>query len=322
MAKRIIVTVIAVVLACFLIMKMYPVDYSINAKTNIDVSSLLFGSGNSQAQPQQPATPVVTPTTEPAKPADPGEQKPTENNNKEAEKKEPKKADGIPQTTEEIIDKYTDVMNKFKTSGAGYQKKEYQALPEEYRNFSSVVNVVLKFAEGYMTTEDNPNSLLSREKGAKEELKNEITIIGTDKGCLLKEFDPSLSSVKSAECVDLGDGTYKITFMLNDEANPEPTPTDTCVPVSAHGAVFGPASRADIMVEVEKVEKLAHAKCNSFDLTYTECYVECIYNPETDQLVDLYQHLNVDISADITLLVNIAGSARLTNDNHVYDIVW
>ena len=157
MAKRIIVTVIAVVLACFLIMKMYPVDYSINAKTNIDVSSLLFGSGNSQAQPQQPATPVVTPTTEPAKPADPGDQKPTENNNKEAEK-----ADGIPQTTEEIINKYTDVMNKFKTSGAGYQKKEYQALPEEYRNFSSAVNIVLKFAEGYMTTEDNPNSLLSR----------------------------------------------------------------------------------------------------------------------------------------------------------------
>lgn len=314
MKLRVAITVIAIVLSCLLITKLYPSEWNISANADID---LPFIQQSGTSQPAQPADVPATEATTEKEAEKQGETKKGEKKNSDKKSKS-----DIPQTKQEIIQKYTDVMNKMKTSGVGYQKKEYQALPEEYRNFSSAVNVILKFAEGYMTTEDNPNSLLSRDKGMTEELRNEITICGIDKGCALLEYDPSLACVKSASCEDLGDGTYKLSFMLNDEINPEPTPADTGIPVSAHGAVFAPASRKDIMVEVEKVEKLAHATCNNFELKYTECYVECIYEPETDRIVDLYQRLNVDITADITLIFNIAGSARLTNDNHVYDIVW
>ena len=212
-------------------------------------------------------------------------------------------------------------MNKFKTQKPAYQKKEFQQLPEEYRNFSSVVNTLLKFAEGYMTKEDDDNALVVRDKGSAE-ITGEIPVYGIDKGCLLLDFDPNLTCVKSAKCDDLGNGTYKITMALNDEKNPEPTPADTGIPVSAHGCVFTPGSRADIMVEVEKVEKLSGAKCNSFDLDYTDCTLECTYD-SNGNLIDLVQHMNIDISADIKILLSqIQGSARLTNDMHVYDINW
>ena len=82
-----------------------------------------------------------------------------------------------------------------------------------------------------------------------------------------------------------------------------------------------PASRADIMTEIEKVEKLAGATCNNFTLTYRDCSFECVYNPSNDQVVSITHHANIDIDADVKILFsNIVGSARLTNDMFVYDI--
>ena len=232
-----------------------------------------------------------------------------------------------PETNEEIVKKYTEVLNKMKQDQPGYTKKEYQALPEEYRNFSSVVNSVLKFGEAYMTKEDSPNAIVTATKGemytaedgtTMPRINHELPICNTDKGSVLTDY----SCVKTASCTDNADGTRTLRFELNDEKNPEPTPADTCVPQSYHGAVMMPASMKDINTEVDKVvSKLPGVTVNNFELTYRDSTFEVTYDPTNDHVIEIVHHINVDIAANAKVAFStIDGTARLTNDMSVYDI--
>ena len=232
-----------------------------------------------------------------------------------------------PKTNEEIVKKYTEVLNKMKQDQPGYTKKEYQALPEEYRNFSSVVNSVLKFGEAYMTKEDSPNAIVTATKGemytaedgtTMPRINHELPICNTDKGSVLTDY----SCVKTASCTDNADGTRTLRFELNDEKNPEPTPPDTCVPQSYHGAVMMPASMKDINTEVDKVvSKLPGVTVNNFELTYCDSTFEVTYDPTNDHVIEIVHHINVDIAANAKVAFStIDGTARLTNDMSVYDI--
>ena len=232
-----------------------------------------------------------------------------------------------PKTNEEIVKKYTEVLNKMKQDQPGYTKKEYQALPEEYRNFSSVVNSVLKFGEAYMTKEDSPNAIVTATKGeiytaedgtTMPRINHELPICNTDKGSVLTDY----SCVKTASCTDNADGTRTLRFELNDEKNPEPTPADTCIPQSYHGAVMMPASMKDINTEVDKVvSKLPGVTVNNFELTYRDSTFEVTYDPTNDHVIEIVHHINVDIAANAKVAFStIDGTARLTNDMSVYDI--
>lgn len=232
-----------------------------------------------------------------------------------------------PKTNEEIVKKYTELLNKMKQDQPGYSKKEYQALPEEYRNFSSAVNSLLKFGESYMTTEDNPNSLVTATKGevytaedgtTMPRINHELPICNTDKGSVLTDY----SCVKEASCTDNADGTRTLRFVLNDEKNPEPTPADTCIPQSYHGAVMMPASMKDINTEVDKVvSKVPGVTVNNFELTYTDSSFQVTYDPTNDHVTSIVHHINVDIAANAKIAFStIDGTARLTNDMNVYDI--
>lgn len=232
-----------------------------------------------------------------------------------------------PKTNEEIVKKYTELLNKMKQDQPGYTKKEFQALPEEYRNFSSVVNSLLKFGEAYMTKEDSPNAIVTATKGevytaedgtSMPRINHELPICNTDKGSVLTDY----SCVKTASCTDNADGTRTLEFELNDEKNPEPTPADTCVPQSFHGAVMMPASMKDINTEVDKVvSKIPGVTVNNFELTYTGSTFKVTYDPKTDHVTRIVHHINVDIAANAKVAFStIDGTARLTNDMDVYDI--
>lgn len=221
-------------------------------------------------------------------------------------------------TTQEIIDKYTFLVDKFKKEKPAYKKKEYQSLPEEYRNFSTAVNSVLGLAANYMVSEEECEELV-RDKGS-EDILNDMPIHGTEKGCALTDYD----AVDWAKCEDLGDGTYKISFSLKEEYNAEPTPADTLIPVSAHGAVMQPMAISDIKAELDNiVSKIPGITLNGFDLIYRDCVFSCVYNPETDEVVSITHNIAIDITADVKAFsANIAGSARLTDDMFIYDIAW
>lgn len=235
MKKRIVLTAILVILACALLYKIIPLTVNVNIDSPVMLSSLISISGGSAGPANVSATPVNSQsvTVQSAEKKKNSETKPsTDDKSKKSDSDS-----GIPSTKKEIVQKYTDVMNKFKAEKPGYTKKEYQSLPEEYRNFSSIINRFLGFANSYMISEDDEKAVVTRSAGS-EEITKEIPICGSEKACILLDYDPELNSVKSATCEPVGDGTYKLTITLNDELNCEPTPADSLNPLSAHGCIM------------------------------------------------------------------------------------
>lgn len=223
-----------------------------------------------------------------------------------------------PESTKEIIDQYTLLVDKFKQLKPAYKKKEYQALPEEYHNFGSTINKALDLASGYMVTEEDAEELI-RDAGA-EEIIMDMPVHGTEKGCVLTDYD----AVSWAKCEDRGDGTYEISFSLKEEINPEPTPADTLVPVSAHGAVMQPMAFNDIKAEIDSItSKIPGVSMNTLDLYYRDNVYSCVYNPDTDEVLSITHHIVIDIVVNVDLFgKSIDGSARLLNEMFLYDITW
>lgn len=276
-------------------------------------------------QPEEESTQqvdVTVPTTQPQVTTQPQATQPTENvtqnNDVTAPSYPAEKESNKPESTKEIIDQYTLLVDKFKQQKPAYKKKEYQALPEEYHNFSSTINKALDLAAGYMTTEDEAEILI-RDAGA-EEIINDMPIHGTEKGCVLTDYD----AVSWAKCEDRGDGTYEISFSLKEEINAEPTPADSLVPVSAHGAVLQPMAFNDIKAEIDSVAaKIPGVSMNTLDLYYRDNVFSCVYNPETDEVLSITHHIVIDIVVNIDVFSkSIDGSARLLNEMFIYDITW
>ncbi len=224
----------------------------------------------------------------------------------------------MPESTEEIIGKYTYLVNSFKEKKPAYKKKEFQELPEEYRDFGAAVNVLLNAASGYMVSEEDCEELV-RSAGSAD-IVWDLPVHNTEKGCVLTDYD----AVSWAKCEDNGDGTYKLSFSLKEEVNPQPTPADTIIPVSAHGAVMQPVATDELMKEVDAVtSSLPGIALNNFSLFHRDCEFICVYDPQTDEALSITHHIVIDIAADIKFFTaNINGSARLLNEMYIYDITW
>lgn len=311
MNKKSLLTPILAILVCVVVILALPFDVTVKVDGELPVINQPAQQAAVQATPAQPQTTTATPVQQVGTP----DSQPTTD---AADSNAAPSADGVMTDTKQIIDKYTLLVNKFKQSKPAYKKKEFQALPEEFRNLGTAGNLMLEIAAGYMTTEEECEELV-RAAGS-EDIRWDMPIHDSEVGCLLTDYD----AVEWAKCEDLGDGTYKISFSLKEEMNAEPTPADTLVPVSKHGAVMQPLSRKSITDEVEKItSKVPGLGINDFSLGYKECEFSCIYNPDTDEVKSITHHVVIDINADIQLFVaNIAGSARLYNDMLIYDITW
>ena len=223
----VIITALTLVICAFIAKSKVTVSVDVNDNGNLSASlwARVFSvssTGNSSTQSVTQAPVQATTQTPVQAPADTTTPTATESTQTGA----------MPTETKDIIDKYTLLVDKYKKEKPAYKKKEFQALPEEHRNFSGPVNAVLDIASGYMTTEDQAEELV-RAAGS-EDILWDMPIHNTEKGCALTNYD----AVSWAKCEDNGDGTYKISFSLKEEVNAEPTPADTLVPKSNHGAVM------------------------------------------------------------------------------------
>ena len=302
------ITPIAVILSLILAYFLLPTEIGINLKVEgKPVNSAVVQCPTTEAPKEQTTEPQTT------QPAQPDTTKPAEDNKTDEGTKTDK-----PESVKEIIDQYTLLVDKFKTEKPAYTKKEYQALPEEYRNFGGPINTVLNIASGYMVSEEDAEELV-RGKGA-EEILTDVPIHNSEKGCALTDYD----AVEWAKCEDLGDGTYKISFSLKDEITAEPTPADTLVPPSAHGAVMQPMAFKDIKTEVDNVvSKVPGVSVDRFELIYRECVFSCVYKPEADEVQSITHNIVIDIVAKAkAFTAEIVGTARLTNDMLIYNITW
>lgn len=315
MNKKSIFTIVLALFVCIVVVLALPYDVNVKIDGKLAAAKPVANAAVQTTQPapveqttQPTTTQQATTTTQPASQDTATTNPPATNPS----------SNGVLTDTKEIIDKYTLLVNKFKQEKPAYKKKEFQSLPEEFRNLGNAGNVVLEIASGYMVSEEECEELV-RSAGS-EDIKWDMPIHNSEVGCLLTDYD----AVVNPKCEDLGDGTYKISFSLKEEMNAEPTPGDTLVPQSIHGTVMQPISRNEITTEVEKItSKVPGLGINDFSLGYRDCEFSCIYNPETDQVKSITHHVVIDINADIQLFVaNIAGSARLYNEMLIYDITW
>lgn len=324
MRKRIFLTIVCIVLACYVTTLVFPNEYNVNvnvegAPAASSNSTPVNGTSNNATTPDQTTTtaPSATPDSSTSDDKNDAQADSSQTDDKKDDSSD-KTDSGMPQTNEEIVKKYTELVNKMKAEQPGYKKKEYQALPEEYRNLGSLANTILDLVAGYMTTEDECEEIV-RDKNAGT-INDEMPIYGSDKACVLTDY----SAVSWAKCEDLGDGTYKISFSLNAEKNCEPTSPETLTPTCAHGAVMSPLSMNDIQTEVDSVtSKVPGLTVNAFELTYNDCEFSCIYDPATDHVLSITHHNVIDITCDVDMFIaNINGSARLLDEMFIYDITW
>lgn len=305
MNRNSVFTAVISILVCIVVILALPMEVNVNVNGNLPAVRTVSGAAQ---QTETPDATTATPTTQNSVIEDVSQA--VENVADSVQTA----VTGNPTGAKEIIEQYTLLVNKFKQEKPAYKKKEFQELPEEFRNLGTAGNLVLDIASGYITTEEECEELV-RSAGC-EEISWDMPIHNSDVGCLLTDYD----AVVDPKCEDLGDGTKKISFSLKEEMNAEPTPKDTLVPVSNHGAVMQPLSRNDIIKEVENItSKVPGLAVND----YRDCLFECVYNPETNQVISITHHTVIDIQADLKIFVGtIAGSARLYNDMLIYDISW
>lgn len=303
-----IITAIAIILTLLITSFIIPTEIGVKVSVEVQPANQVVNNASVTQAPVQ----NTEPSTTAPQVTQPQATTPSQENKEESSKTDK------PESVKEIIDQYTLLVDKFKKEKPAYTKKEFQALPEEYRNFGGPINTVLNIASGYMVTEEQAEELI-RQPGAAEIL-NDVPIHNSEKGCVLTDYD----AVEWAKCEDNGDGTYKISFSLKEEINAEPTPADTLVPPSAHGAVMQPMAFKDIKTEVDNiVSKVPGISVDRFELIYRECVFSCVYNPATDEVQSITHNIVIDIAAKAkAFTADIDGTARLTNDMLIYNINW
>ena len=264
-----IIAVIAAVIVCVFIAN-FKISVSVNVDDNINALASVISIGQQNSEVAAPFVQIPQSTAPTASAPAVQQTEPSAQQNTDASVS----ASSMPTETKDIIDKYSLLVNKFKQEKPAYKKKEFQSLPEEYRNFGTGINVILDLASGYMVSEEDAEELVRSANC--EDIVWDMPVHNTDKGCLLTDY----SAVTWAKCEDNGDGTYKISFSLKEEVNAEPTPADTLVPPSAHGAVMQPMAFKDIKTEVDNVvSKVPGVSVDRFELIYRECVFSCVYNP-------------------------------------------
>ena len=229
----------------------------------------------------------------------------------------------IPQTKEEILAAYTEVMNQAKKDAPAFTKIEYQELPSDANSRQvskggAVINAALKVAGTFMTSEAKAKE--DPEIQAKGNNMRSWPVCKSPKGCMLTDT----SAIKSAKCEQLPDGQYKITLVLNAEQNPEPCADGGTTSPSKTGAVFSPLSRKEIDENLSGGVVSAVATDISYNITYHDCMTSVTYNPENNHVsaVDQTTYVTIKGQGKVVGLQMIVDKQELIDYMHIYDIKY
>lgn len=269
---------------------------------------------------------VETPTTQPTTaPTTAPTQAPTQNGGDttpdatEPSKNEGESESGLPQGNEAILKKYTQLMDDAKNKKVGYNKVEFQAIPEEKANLGGILDKIMPLASTFFVDEEtaraNPESF---PKGGDMKW---FPLYETTKGCVLTDT----SKIERAESEKLSDGNVKLTIELVDEMNPEPIDAGATTCNSYIGAMFNPIRRKDVddVLQNNFAVKMLIKDLN-FDLKYYDCTAELIYNPENDQIVsaDLFMHVLIIVNSGKVAGSDVTGDAVLDNSMYLTEFVY
>ena len=229
----------------------------------------------------------------------------------------------IPETKEEILAAYTEIMNKAKKDAPAFKEIMYQSLPDDANSRvitsgKTFVNAALNLAGNFMTDEESARKKPDTfEKGGDMHL---WPVKYNKEGCLLTDAD----ALKDAKYEELPDGNVRITIVLKSETNPEPTPEWSSKPQSKTGSVFSPLSKKEIDENLNGGVVSAVFSDVNYSLTYHDCSSAVTYNPETMQVISIDQICYVTIKGSgRTLGTTLAVEKQeLVNYLKIYDVKY
>ena len=209
----------------------------------------------------------------------------------------------VTKTNKEVLEIYTNLMNKAKKDKPGYKKVEYQELPSDAQNrvitegeglIGTLLNLVdkLDIMTTKETAEADPEIV---EKGGDMRW---FPVYKCEKGCYLTD----VNAIKETKYEDLGNGKARITIILKDEKNPEPMAEGATSSPSFTGAMFSPLSKADIDNTLNGGVVSAVVKDITYNLTYHDCKAVVEYDTKTNQIIKLEQYMNVAINANAKVI--------------------
>ncbi len=269
---------------------------------------------------------VETPTTQPTTaPTTAPTQAPTQNSGDttpeatEPSKNEGESDSGLPQGNEAILKKYTELMNDAKDKKVGFNKVEFQTIPEEKANLGGILDKIMPVASMFFV--DETTAKANPENFPKGGEMTWFPLYETTKGCVLTDT----SKIERAECTKLDDGNVKIVIELADEMNPEPIDAGATTCNSYIGAMFNPIRRKDVddVLQNNFAVKMLIKELD-YDLKYYDCTAELIYNPENDQIVsaDLFMHILIIVNSGKVAGSDVTGDAVLDNAMHLTEFVY
>lgn len=294
----------------------------VSGNFGVSLSGDINYSGAIAATPVQ-STPVNTPNAAVPETTQPSTQAPVasdDNTADEPSQDAPKADTGLPTEAADILAKYTEVMNQAKTDAPGFTKVEYQNIPEEKAAFEGkVISTALPLLNSFF--KDEATARANAETKAKGESMEWFPIYHNDKGCLLTDA----SCISSATCTDQGDGTVKISIVLNTETNSEPPAEGAASSSSFVGAMFTPIELATVndILQNNTAVKLV-ARNIDYDLIYHDCTVDLVYNPENNQIVSLdqFMHMTMSITGGTIIGSSAVGTAELDNYMYISDFQY
>ena len=213
-------------------------------------------------------------------------------------------------TAAEVLQIYTDVMNKAKTDKPAYTKVEYQQLPSDANSRvisegSGLVGTLLNLVDtlGIMTSKETAEAS-PEVKEAGSDMKW-FPVCKENKGCYLTDA----SKIDSYDYKENGD-IATITIVLKEEQNPEPMNEYDETYISDTGAMFSPLSKKDIDETLNGGTVQAVIKNVQYNLTYHDCTAILEYNTKTNEIVSITQYMNVAIQGSGKIL----GVKQITID--------
>ena len=207
-------------------------------------------------------------------------------------------------TPSQILEEYTEVMNKLKSDAPAFEMIRYQNLPTDKQNLGAVADMVLPIIEKFVTSKSAAEKVPYIAGNA-----NMLPVKDSPYGCLLTDA----SAIKSAYCEIMSDDIYKLVITFNDELNPGHLPAGATSSTGIINAVFDPYDAA------EQITAISSMVMNDINFNYTDCTVTLIYNCNTKQVQSINMTMNIDITADTILMAINARIVDVTEfDNFSY----
>ena len=214
-------------------------------------------------------------------------------------------------TTEskESIDNKKDVLNKYNTV-VNYAKKigKPAFTKVTYRTLDKGMDAILMCN----LQSANPEYFVSKENAEASPIvvpantdTSELLINNESYAGMLAKADAA-DAIESATIVKLEDGTQKITITLREEADPAVTAPDAKEAASFTSAMFPVVTGEEFGNMVSA--GLSVASLTSSNVTYKDCTVELIYNPDTGRIISIKQITSYVGSVEGELLIVPVGS--------------